>query len=466
MGAAFVKEKLWPSVGYQPHRAQTPIHNSRARHRLASAGRRFGKSQIGGHELTIEALRTYPMRNDLADRSQRREFWIVGPEYTDSEKEFRVFWDDLKRLDIPMDKPGSYNNTEGGEMVVSLWDKRFLCHAKSAKYPSSLVGEGLSGVVMAEAAKLKQLVWTKYIRPTLADFRGWSLWLSTPEGKNWFYELYRAGQDPTNPAWESWRMPSWYNDVVFPDGERDAEILDMRRDMSSERFNQEVVGLFTDFVGRVFKMFEEETHVKDIPYDPRWPLYACVDYGWTNPFVWLLFQVDVWDTVYVIGEYRTSNTDTNDIAKDLLTWREGLSTKCVKFFPDPASPGDSAILSKALKVPYADHGMGGELRHRLEYIRQFLKPMPEHVDEEERIPRLLIDRSCTGMPLNDGGLIREMLDYRFPDRKDEQKGESPEAPMKKDDHGPEALGRGFLGIFGALEDEGRANARVSSANVG
>lgn len=466
MGAAFVKDKVWDSVNYQPHKVQHLIHNSRARHRLASAGRRFGKSQIGGHELTIEALRTYSMRQMLEEQSKRREFWIVGPEYTDSEKEFRVFWDDLKRLDVPMDKPGSYNNPESGEMVVSLWNRRFICHAKSAKYPSTLVGEGLSGVVMAEAAKLKELVWTKYIRPTLADFRGWSLWLSTPEGKNWFHDLYRLGQDPAMTSWESWRVPSWANTIVFPDGEQDAEIIALKGEMSDERFNQEIGALFTDFVGRVFKSFEEETHVKDIPYDPRWPLYACCDYGWTNPFVWLLFQVDVWDNVYIIGEYRTSQTDTNDIARDLASWRGGLSTKAVRFYPDPASPGDSAILSKALKVPYQDHGTGGELRHRLEYIRQWLRPIPEHVPEEERVPKLLIDRTCVGLPLDDGGLIREMQDYRFPDRKAEQNKAAPEEPLKKDDHGPEALGRGFLGLFGNLEDEGRSHARVSKARVG
>lgn len=466
MGAAFVKSKIWPAVNYVPHTYQEVIHNNAARHRIASAGRRFGKSQIGGHELTVEGLRTYSMRHELAEQSKRREFWIVGPEYTDSEKEFRVVWDDFKRLDVPFDKPGSYNNPESGEMVISLWDRRFIIHAKSAKYPATLVGEGLSGVVMAEAAKLKQVVWTKYIRPTLADFRGWSLWLSTPEGKNWFYELYRLGQDPKMKDWASWRMPSWFNSIVFPLGELDPEIADMKSEMSDERFNQEVVGLFTDFVGRVFKSFDEEVHVKDIPYDPRWPLYACCDYGWTNPFVWLLFQVDVFDNVYIIGEYRTNHTDTNDIARDLQTWREGLSTKVIKFFPDPASPGDSAILSKALRVPFAEHGTGGELRHRLEYIRQYLKPVPETAPEELRMPKLLIDRSCVGLPLDDGGLIREMQDYRFPDRKEEQNKAAPEEPLKKDDHGPEALGRGFLGLFGNLEDEGRAHARVSRARVG
>src|SRR5678816_3797195 len=318
--AALSKDHVFPRLNYAPHRGQRLIHRAAARHRVSSCGRRFGKSTIGGHELTIECLLTYTLRQQLREQMKRREFWIVGPEYSDAEKEFRVLWNDLKLLGVPLDKPGSYNNPESGEMVVSCWGGLFIVHAKSAKYPQTLVGEGLHGVVMAEAAKMKELVWTKYIRPTLADYRGWSLFNSTPEGKNWFYRLWQRGQDPKAKQWASWRMPSWENDFIFPNGYEDEEIQDMRAEMSEERFNQEVGASFTEFVGRVFKDFDEEIHVTDIPYNPEWPVYAAIDYGWTNPFVWLLIQVDVWQNVYVIAEYRRMNRDINDIAEELKSY--------------------------------------------------------------------------------------------------------------------------------------------------
>lgn len=354
--------------------------------------------------------------------------------------------------------------------------------AKSAKYPATLVGEALSGVVMAEAAKMKQVVWTKYIRPTLADFRGWSLFLSTPEGKNWFYDLWRRGQDPASTAWDSWRVPSWKNDILFPMGatqegvnylhkciaERrltpeaiarsgvDPEIVDMMLDMSTERFNQEIGASFTEYVGRVFKEFDEETHVRDIPYDPRWPLYAAVDYGWTNPFVWLLIQVDVWDNIYVIGEYRVTNRDINDIAEDLGRYEVNKYVKTM--YPDPAAPGDTAVLTKKLRIKSAGN-TGGELKWRLELIRQHLRAPKGTNPDEEQQPRLLIDRSCNG-------LIREMLDYRYPDTKDEEKTSLKEEPVKKDDHGPEALGRFMRGYFGGPGDVQGGRAKVSRARMG
>jgi len=254
-------------------------------------------------------------------------------------------------------------------------------------------------------------------------------------------------------------MPSWINNFIFPGGRQDSEILDMEKDMSEPRFKQEVGADFSEFVGRVFADFDEEVHVRDLEYMPRYPIYACCDYGWTNPFVWLLVQVDVWDNVYVLAEYRATNKDINDIGADLA--ESPINHKLKTFYPDPAEPGDTAVLEKKLKVRASlaagdkKTSTGGELKWRLELIRQALRLLPEHAPYEEQQPRLLIDRSCTG-------LIREMNDYRFPDTKEEQDKENPEKPLDKDDHGPEALGRFFRGYYGAPADA-RSSARQKTA---
>lgn len=480
---ALVKDKMFSHLNYEPHGGQVAIHQSSARMKVVSAGRRFGKSQIGGHELTLEGLATYGKEDELEDRGIRREFWIVGPEYSDSEKEFRVLWNDLKRLEVPLDRPGSYNNVHNGDMSVSLWQGAFQVHAKSAKYPETLVGEGLSGVIMAEAAKIKERVWTKYIRPTLADFRGWALMTSTPEGKNWFYEAWQRGQDEADLSWESWRRPSWDNPVVFPVGATpmavdlllrmmepqnivdkqitlkmiaeagmDEEILDMATDMSADKFKQEVAADFTEFVGRVFKNFDEEVHVSNLQYDPSRPLYACCDYGWTHPFVWLFVQVTRHNHINVLAEYRVERRDINDIGSDLS---QIPLTKYVQVaFPDPAEPGDTAVLEDKLQIPF-NSDTGGELKHRLEYIRQALK-----FDLNVGRPQMLIDRTCSG-------LIHEMNEYRWPETKEESNRMPSEKPMDKDDHGPEALGRFFRGYYGSPgTGTGQAVTRQRSANFG
>lgn len=479
-----VHQMTWDRTNWSPYPTQREILLDRTRNKVVAFGRRAGKSQTGGHLLIPEAYRAWYEMEHLEKVSQRREYWIVGPGYSDSEKEFRVFWDGMKRLQMPMDTPGSYYNPEGGTMICSLFNRRFIVHAKSAMHPESLVGEGLSGVVLSEAAKLKPSTWIKYIRPMLADFTGWSAFLSTPEGKNWFYDLYMAGMDPFRTDWKSWRAPAWVNPYLYPGGV-DEKLLDnlveARRkhrldavlpalqmlhsathglvhppgihpeiwalflDMSTEMFNQEEAALFTEYVGRVFKNFDEEIHVTDQVFEDSWETYACVDYGFTNPFVWLLLQIDPHHKrVHVLDEYYETNRTTSEAAAEIRS--RNLAPQTIRmFFPDPAEPDRTRELSGLLHLK-GYKGGSISLDDRIEWIRRHLKLSPEHLEygHPEKLPSLTVHRKCVNT-------IRELNDYRYPDsaKAGERGREAPEQPMKKDDHTPEALGRFFSGMFGS-----------------
>lgn len=469
-------KSIWEQTDWTPHDHQRRILLNRTRNQVVSFGRRAGKSQTGGNKLIPEWFRALAEVELLKSRGQRREYWIIGPTYSDSEKEFRVTWNALERLGIPLDRPGSYNNTESGQMRISSLGGLFVVHAKSAQHPETLVGEGLSGAVFSEAAKLKPSVWFKYIRPTLADFNGWTYFGSTPEGRNWFYDLWEQGQDSTRTDWASWRAPAWVNPYVYPGGcdlellgrakaarrygrlrewIREANMVENDRDLppspfgidpevwalfldqSTEMFNQEIEALFTEFVGRVFKDFDEELHVNEQGFNPAWATYACADYGFTNPFVWLLVQVDPHGKrVHVLDEYYERGRTTTEAAAEIAS--RGLAPRSIRqFFPDPAEPDRTRELANLLQLS-PGRRTGGLLDDRLEWIRRKLKI------QSMDVPLLTIHRRCKET-------IRDMNQYRYPDtpEKAAEKGRSPrETPMKLDDHAPEALGRLMAGLFG------------------
>jgi hypothetical protein len=455
---AIVKDRIWPAIGYVPNPAQAPIHKDITRNRVVAAGRRCGKSTAGGHELTPEAYRAYFNKKQLEDLGIRMEFWIVGPNYTDAEKEFRTFYNDIKKLKMPMDRPGTYYDARSGNMALSLWEGRFIVNAKSAAHPESLVGEGLFGVIMAEAAKQKASVWTKYVRPTLADFNGWALFNSTPEGKNWFYDLWVKGQDPEDKEWSSHRYPSWFNTKVFPGGRRDPEILSLEKDLTPEAFSQEIGAQFSEYVGRVFKAWDEEKHVRTLRYDPALPVYIATDYGWTNPNVALFIQVDHWDNVYVIAEYYERGRTDEEFADDLLARFPDLVDKARHLYPDPEDPKASNTLARKLRVQIQG-GTGGLIKDRIDLIRKWLKEVNTHLPEDhvDRQPKLFVDRRCVN-------LIREMDAYRYPEKKGDSDANEKENPMKKDDHTPEALGRFFGGHYGGALVGGRPRVRQASVS--
>ena len=479
-------------------RTQQRMLASEARHRLWCAGRRSGKSDLA-RMLVPEAYRAYMMQDELRRRGIRMDYWLVGPQFSDPEKEFRVLWRAVERLQMPLDRPGSYYDPIGMNLHISLWNGLFQVHAKSAKYPEQLVGEALHGVFLCEAAKMKPSIWVKYIRPMLSDFDGWSVHSSTPEGFNHFAEHYEMGQDPDVPEWFSMRTPSWYNDHVFKtptvdaDVDRcielmdqhrgskphaiakaydltiDGEVLELMADLNPAMFKQEIMADFNVFIGQVFSDYDEEFHVGDLGYNPSWQTVAAVDWGYTNPSVWLLIQVGPWGEINVLSEVYESGLTAVQFAQEIQ--RRGLCPDGLQgFYPDPASPGDTRILSESLKVPHFGN-TGGELAKRIDLIRKALRQSrsdyngatTNHVlgESSEFRPQLMFDRSCINTR-------RDMSMYRYPDNS-----EAPEpgrvrfeTPLKKDDHGPEALGRFFAGFYGAQSLWGQAGTRVVKAKVG
>src|SRR5688572_13888787 len=88
-----------------------------------------------------------------------------------------------------------------GEKIVvrNLGGGVSTINAKSADNPISLLGEGLDWLVVDEAAKLRDTVWPNYLSARLLDKGGWALFLSTPNGKNWFHGLFKRGQNQRDP---------------------------------------------------------------------------------------------------------------------------------------------------------------------------------------------------------------------------------------------------------------------------
>ena len=489
---------------FEPHDAQLTVMEDPSRMKVLPCGRRLGKSNMEAHELLPYAFLARKRASWLKSEGKRMEYWIVGPEYADSEKAFRVFYDKCSKLGLPFDKPGTYYSAQTGDMVVSLWNGAFILQAKSENRPNSLVGEALSGVILDEAAKMKQITWDQLLRPTLADFGGWAIFTSTPEGKNWFHKLYMDSIQPQNEGWNGFRIPSWKNPHVFrqPTEDRDvrrllqimnehpelssfeiirseglvidSEIAQMANDLTIPMFQQEVAADFTDFVGKVFKEFNEETHTRLLPFNPAWETVAAVDYGYRNPNVWLLIQIGPWGEINVVDELYQENLAPDEFAHEILR-RELLPDSCTEFFPDPASPGDTAVLEnifrKAGKRVVSRPHTGGELNNRLNLIRLALKNRVNDTEmssrqwgqhptpRDQHRPRLMISTKCVKT-------IYEMGQYRYPEKKNEQIESSTkryELPMKKDDHTPEALGRFLAGKYHAVSTQLGGGTRVSHA---
>jgi hypothetical protein len=199
------QEALNGKLGFKPHsEGQAEYTYSTSRFNVPCCGRRWGKSQTAGHRATYKTF--IPESYN----------WIVAPTYRLGEKEFRVVWRDLEKLDILKYCRKSYSPKQGDMRIHTPW--KSVLEVVSAEKQDSLLGEGLSHAIMSEAARHSRSTWEQYIEPALSDLLGSCDFPSTPTGYNWYHGLWTLGQGQDQQVYKSWNFPSWLNTVRYPGG--------------------------------------------------------------------------------------------------------------------------------------------------------------------------------------------------------------------------------------------------------
>jgi hypothetical protein len=385
-----------------------------------------------------------------------KRFWIVGPTYELGEKEFRYVWQDMiVGLGLGRDKRvrKQYSKNTGNMWIEFPWQTRV--EVKSAQHPESLVGDALHGVIMSEAAKHKEHTWERYIRPALADYRGWGTFPTTPEGFNWYYHLWRNGWRDNQDAldsFQSWRFPSWANKIVYPGGREDPEILLLEQTTTPEWFAQEIGAEFTSFVGKIYSDFTEADHViDDYEFQPLWPNYIAFDWGFTSPLAAIEFQVSPWDEIFVWREHYKSYWTLPEHLDYLRNRDNPPGYRLDMAFGDAADPAAAITVSRDLVSCVAEPRAKENWREGVNVVKQFLKlHQVGELDEfgtPKLAPHLYISRTCSNT-------VSEFQQYR---RKENPGGNEaakqgpvgPEIP----DHALDALRYGLVHLYVLYVDQ-------------
>lgn len=435
------KNAYFARIGHRPHPKQWLYHNSMSRFKIACCGRRFGKSLMAARDLEPELL--------VPDR----RYWIVGPTYDLAEKEFRYIWKDMivgLQLGRHKGVKKAYNK-RSGEMYIEFPNRTRL-ECRSAKHPETLVGDGLHGVIMSEAAKHTRETWEQYIRAALSDYRGWATFVTTPEGFNWLYDLWMLGLRDDFPDIESWRFPSWDNPVVFPKGRDDEEIKLIENTTAREWFMQEYGAEFGSFLGKIYGEFDPHQHIlkTDYQFNPEWPNYIAFDWGFTNPLAAIEFQVDPWDRVYIWREHYKSYMQLGEHINYLKNGRDNPPGYHLDLgFGDAADPAAAMEVSANYVPCYAMPEAKANWREGVDLVKLFLKPRDVYspggnlvVTDEYGTPKqepwMFIDPKCLNT-------IREFNNYRSKDARPETNPR--EAAKNYDDHALDAIRYALMHIF-------------------
>ncbi len=123
---------------------------------------------------------------------------------------------------------------------------------RSTHAPDLLRGAGLDFVVLDEAAYMPPNTWAEVVRPMLLDRQGGALFLSTPNGRNWFHDLYALGQDAEQADWASFQFPSSANPLIAA-----SEFEAIHQTTPERIWRAEYLAEFVDDAGVVFRGLRE-----------------------------------------------------------------------------------------------------------------------------------------------------------------------------------------------------------------
>jgi hypothetical protein len=158
-----------------------------------------------------------------------------------------------------------------------------------ADNPDTLRGLYLDGVVLDEYADMKPSIFGAVIRPLLADRKGWATFIGTPKGHNAFWEVYNnATQDK-----------SWYVKVLRASQTgllEQSELDDAAKTMTQDQYLQEFECDFESailgaYFGKEMRALTDGGRIREIEYDPLFPVHTAWDLGYSDDTAIWFFQV-------------------------------------------------------------------------------------------------------------------------------------------------------------------------------
>lgn len=285
---------------------QREIFLDDSRFKVIAAGRRFGKSYLSTYYIIIKALQ------------KEGNYFFVSPTFQQSRQ---IIWDILKNK--TRNQLAKKVNESRLEIELINGSKIFL---KGADRPDTMRGVSLSGVVLDEFGTMRnpESVWAEVLRPALSDQQGWAIFISSPKGRNYFYDLYKSSK--LNDDWNGYQFTTLDGGYV-----PNTEIESARAELDIRTFRQEYEATFESYLGLVYSDYCEANHT-DKTYDENRPIIWCHDFNYTPMSSAILQEYS--EITYAVGEIILESAVAQNAALEFVERYKDSKIKQVTLYGD------------------------------------------------------------------------------------------------------------------------------------
>lgn len=298
-GSQLDGDKLTVTLPYQPRPLQAEFHRNLKRFNVLVCHRRFGKTVFSVNEIIRKAMECKLVRPQYA---------FISPVMKQSK---RNAWNMFKEFTAPI----PYVKFNEAELRIDFPNGAVI-HCLGAENADSLRGLYLDGVVLDEVAQMDPEVWTKVIRPALADRAGWAIFIGTKEGKNFFYDLYQMADNKDD----------WYRALITADssGYVKQEELDALLEASGPDVYAQEMGDAWDaaikgsYYSSILNAIDNKGQIGLYSWDPSFPVITAWDIGMLDKTCIWFAQVKQ-GNIYLIDYYEKDDQVLGHYASEVLS---------------------------------------------------------------------------------------------------------------------------------------------------
>lgn len=252
------------TLSYDPRPAFIPFHQRGERWSCLVCHRRAGKTVACVNDLTTRAVYT---------SKKNARYGYIAPFYRQAKE---IAWVYLKDATV-----GIAKKVMESTLTVELFNGAKIS-LFGADNPDALRGLYFDGVVLDEIADMKPSLWGEVILPTLADRKGWAVFIGTPKGKNHFYRIRERAK--TDDSWFYMELKSSTSGLLDEE-----ELAEMKRQMDPDQYEQEFECSFEAAVKGTYyaSLISEleaggQIYSDNAEFQPELPVKVAADLGYSD----------------------------------------------------------------------------------------------------------------------------------------------------------------------------------------
>ena len=368
-----------------------------------------GEGSAKSHDAALFVIARY-MFDMLTLEVKPKLYWIIGADFEDAYKEFEYVEmflgsDGLDKLKTRIDSRGDIVQDEysvprkGRDQCYLTTNDGVKFVTISAKDETKIAREQPDGIIGAEASRWSAEAFRRALARIARLDHSWLLATGSFETDDGgFHARFATGLGDNNQRVKSLSIPSFANRHIYPKGEPDYRIQELKDDYSEDRYKERILGLPAPPQGQVITRLDPAIHIRsDLKYVPGQPVYIFIDPG-TLVYCILFVQI-VHNQVRVIEEVYEAQAETDaviDKARLMLGWRQmGIKGHVSDHAGNQRHNADQPHLTtwkEITGITFQTLGKGMSQSSKAEQILSFL-----NVDRYTGQPHLVFHPSCTGI---------------------------------------------------------------------